>query len=86
MNALTAAYYPASSRATGVGWASGIGRIGSVVGAVAGGWLVALGLGLPLMFAIIGIPALIACASLLAMNIASHAQQPSAASSPAGAE
>jgi AAHS family 4-hydroxybenzoate transporter-like MFS transporter len=85
VNALTAAYYPTSNRATGVGWASGIGRIGSVVGAVAGGWMVALGLGLPVMFAIIGIPALIACASLFALNRASEAQKRSATSSPAAA-
>jgi MFS transporter, AAHS family, 4-hydroxybenzoate transporter len=83
VNALTAAYYPTSNRATGVGWASGIGRIGSVVGAVAGGWMVALGMGLPVMFAIIGIPALIASASLFAFNRASEAQKPSAPSSPA---
>jgi len=86
VNALTAAYYPTSNRATGVGWASGIGRIGSVVGAVAGGWMLTLGFGLPVMFAVIGIPALIACASLFAMDRGStHAEKPSAASSPAAA-
>src|SRR5882672_9906062 len=68
VNALAAAYYPTANRATGVSWASGIGRIGSFVGVVAGGWMVALGLGLPVMFAVIGMPALIACAALYAMN------------------
>jgi len=86
VNALTAAYYPTSNRATGVGWASGIGRIGSVVGAVAGGWMLTLGFGLPVMFAVIGIPALIACASLFAMDRGTtHAEKPSAASSTAAA-
>jgi AAHS family 4-hydroxybenzoate transporter-like MFS transporter len=73
-NALTAAYYPTSSRATGVGWASGIGRIGSVVGAVAGGWMLGLGLGLPIVFAVVGVPALIACFGLLAMGKGHRAQ------------
>ncbi len=74
VNALAAAYYPTANRATGVSWASGIGRIGSFVGVVAGGWMVALGMGLPGMFALIGIPALVACAALFAMNKGSGAQ------------
>jgi MFS transporter, AAHS family, 4-hydroxybenzoate transporter len=38
-NALAAAFYPTSVKATGVGWALGIGRIGSIVGPVVGGIL-----------------------------------------------
>jgi AAHS family 4-hydroxybenzoate transporter-like MFS transporter len=38
-NALAAGYYPTSVRATGVGWALGIGRIGSIVGPLVGGVL-----------------------------------------------
>jgi AAHS family 4-hydroxybenzoate transporter-like MFS transporter len=41
MNALAAAYYPTVMRASGVGWALGIGRIGSIVGPVLGGYLLA---------------------------------------------
>lgn len=67
-NALAAGFYPTASRATGVSWASGIGRIGSVLGSMAGGWMLALGLGLPTVFAIVGVPALIAGASLLLMG------------------
>jgi len=77
VNALAAAYYPTANRATGVSWASGIGRIGSFVGVVAGGWMVALGMGLPVMFAAIGIPALVACAALFAMNKVLRARKPS---------
>jgi MFS transporter, AAHS family, 4-hydroxybenzoate transporter len=39
-NALTAAYYPTSVRATGVGWALGIGRIGSIIGPLVAGVLI----------------------------------------------
>jgi AAHS family 4-hydroxybenzoate transporter-like MFS transporter len=38
-NAMAAAFYPTSVRAAGVGWALGIGRIGSIVGPVVGGML-----------------------------------------------
>jgi AAHS family 4-hydroxybenzoate transporter-like MFS transporter len=40
-NALAAGFYPTSVRATGVGWALGIGRIGSIVGPLVGGVLLA---------------------------------------------
>ena len=42
-HALTAAFYPTAIRSTGVGWALGIGRIGSIVGPVLGGLLLARG-------------------------------------------
>jgi AAHS family 4-hydroxybenzoate transporter-like MFS transporter len=71
VNALAAAYYPTANRATGVSWASGIGRIGSFVGVAAGGWMVSLGMSFPVMFALIGVPALVACAALFAMNAVS---------------
>jgi MFS transporter, AAHS family, 4-hydroxybenzoate transporter len=41
--ALCASFYETSLRVTGVGWAIGIGRIGSIVGPVLGGMLIAAG-------------------------------------------
>jgi MFS transporter, AAHS family, 4-hydroxybenzoate transporter len=41
-NALAAGFYPTSIRATGVGWALGIGRVGSIVGPLVGGALLAM--------------------------------------------
>src|SRR5258705_6663289 len=38
-NALAATFFPTSVRATGVGWALGIGRVGSIVGPLVGGAL-----------------------------------------------
>jgi AAHS family 4-hydroxybenzoate transporter-like MFS transporter len=38
-NALTAEFYPTPMRSTGVGWALGIGRIGSIIGPLLGGIL-----------------------------------------------
>ncbi len=41
-NALAAAFYPTSIRSTGVGWALGIGRVGSIVGPLVGGMLLTM--------------------------------------------
>jgi AAHS family 4-hydroxybenzoate transporter-like MFS transporter len=41
-NALAAGFYPTSVRATGVGWALGVGRVGSIVGPLIGGVLLSL--------------------------------------------
>jgi MFS transporter, AAHS family, 4-hydroxybenzoate transporter len=41
-NALAAAFYPTSVRSTGVGWALGIGRVGSIVGPLVGGVLLTM--------------------------------------------
>jgi MFS transporter, AAHS family, 4-hydroxybenzoate transporter len=38
MNALAAAFYPVCAKATGVGWANAIGRIGAIGGAMIGGY------------------------------------------------
>jgi MFS transporter, AAHS family, 4-hydroxybenzoate transporter len=41
-NALAAGFYPTSVRSTGVGWALGIGRVGSIVGPLVGGVLLTM--------------------------------------------
>jgi len=51
-----------------VSWASGIGRIGSVLGSMAGGWMLALGWSLPVVFAVVGVPALVAALSITLMG------------------
>ena len=43
LNSLAASFYPTSIRSTGVGWALGIGRIGSVTGPMLGGVLLKIG-------------------------------------------
>ena len=68
INALAAAYYPTTSRATGVSWAVGIGRLGSVLGSMLGGVLLSPRRQLSTAFAIVAVPALVAGASMLAMG------------------
>ncbi|SIT37380.1 Gallate transporter [Paraburkholderia piptadeniae] len=67
-NALSAVFYPTDCRATGVSWANGIGRSGSVVGSLAGGAMLAAGLPLPAMFMLIAIPAVVAAASIFVLG------------------
>lgn len=56
---LAASVYPARMRATGVGWAIGIGRAGAVIGPMMGGYLMAAKASLPLLFASYCIPLLL---------------------------
>ncbi len=44
-----------------------MGRIGSVLGSMAGGWMMAAGLGMPTLFLIVGIPCLIAGITMFTM-------------------
>jgi MFS transporter, AAHS family, 4-hydroxybenzoate transporter len=62
-NALTATFYPTAIRSTGVGWALGIGRIGSIVGPLIGGIMLARNMETQPLFAVAAIPALIAAAA-----------------------
>jgi MFS transporter, AAHS family, 4-hydroxybenzoate transporter len=55
-NALAATYYPTPIRSTGVGWALGIGRIGSIVGAPIVGVLLSYHIADELLFLVAAIP------------------------------
>lgn len=43
LDALAASFYPTTVRSTGVGWALGVGRVGSIVGPAIGGMLLTIG-------------------------------------------
>lgn len=64
MNALAASFYPTSVRATGVGWALGVGRIGSVIGPVIGGVVLSLGWTHPTLFLAAAVPALVSAVAV----------------------
>jgi AAHS family 4-hydroxybenzoate transporter-like MFS transporter len=68
MNAVTASFYPAHIRSTGVGLALGVGRIGSIVGPLVGGLLLGAGwTGTSLvMFAVV--PTLLAAVALFGLR------------------
>ena len=65
LNVLAATYYPTSVRSTGVGWSLGIGRIGSIVGPLIGGAMLALQWTPQQIFQAGAIPALIAAATVI---------------------
>jgi AAHS family 4-hydroxybenzoate transporter-like MFS transporter len=66
-NALAATFYPTSIRATGVGWALGIGRVGSIVGPLVGGALLTMKWSSAAVFAAAAAVAL--CAALAAFSL-----------------
>jgi MFS transporter, AAHS family, 4-hydroxybenzoate transporter len=66
-NALAAGFYPTSVRATGVGWALGVGRVGSIVGPLVGGVLLSLKWSTGEVFVAAAMAAL--CAALAAFSL-----------------
>lgn len=56
---IAAGAYPGALRATGVGWAIGIGRGGAVIGPLLGGYLMAANAPLPFLFAAYCVPLLL---------------------------
>ena len=60
MYSLAARLYPTEIRATGVGGAVGVGRIGAIVGPLLGGILIGAGLSMTINFMIFAIPTIIA--------------------------
>jgi AAHS family 4-hydroxybenzoate transporter-like MFS transporter len=67
-NALAASLYPTGSRASGVAWALGVGRFGSVLGSTLGGVLIARSSDLTQAFRMVAIPAFAAAVIMVVMN------------------
>jgi len=68
-NALAAECYPTAIRSTGVGWALGVGRIGSITGPVVGGLLLSFGWGMRRVFWAAAVPALIAATATILVTL-----------------
>lgn len=62
--AYVAQYYPHRIRSTGIGWASGVGRSGAILGPILGGTLLGMNLPLELNFYVFAIPGAIACIAI----------------------
>ncbi|MFH7764984.1 MFS transporter [Acinetobacter sp. BSP-28] len=65
VNAFASGFYPTHCRATGVSWANAVGRSGSVVGSLVGGWLMSLNLSSFEIMSLLAIPAFCAAVSLI---------------------
>lgn len=68
MNALAANFYPTALRSTGVGWALGIGRIGSIIGPVIGGIALSLGWGVQELFTAAAAPTALSALAVILLN------------------
>ena len=66
LNAFAPGQYPTDFRATGVSWMLGIGRFGGIFGSLMGGALLSLELPMNVIFAVLGVPALVAALAILA--------------------
>jgi AAHS family 4-hydroxybenzoate transporter-like MFS transporter len=69
VNVLAAVFYPTYIRATGVGWALGIGRFGSIVGPIVGGMLLQAKWDRQSLFMAAAVPAFVAAASALILSL-----------------
>jgi AAHS family benzoate transporter-like MFS transporter len=72
--AYVAQYYPLHIRSTGIGWASGVGRSGAILGPILGGTLLSMELPLAFNFYFFAVPGVIACIAIsMAGRNSSHA-------------
>jgi MFS transporter, AAHS family, 4-hydroxybenzoate transporter len=69
ISAIAASMYPTSARATGVGWAYGVGRVGSIFGPVISGALLAAGFGATSIVGLALVPGTIAVLGIAALGI-----------------
>jgi AAHS family 4-hydroxybenzoate transporter-like MFS transporter len=68
-NAATALVYPSKMRSTGIGWALGVGRIGSFVGPAIGGLLIGLKWSIPMLFIAAAFPAILAAIMAFSLSV-----------------
>ncbi len=76
INALAVIFYPTQVRSTGVGWALGIGRFGSILGPVLAGGLLSWGWTTASLLQLAALPMLLAALMIYVMGLyySSHAQ------------
>ena len=73
--AAAAQFYGLSIRSTGLGWASGIGRNGAIVGPLLGGALMAINLPLQLNFIAFAVPGAIAALAMAVFTLSGQRRQ-----------
>lgn len=66
---LSTSFYPTATRATGVAWTLGMGRVGSIVGSMIGGVMLAAQWAPTIMFAVVSVPIAIAAVSVYGLAV-----------------
>ncbi|HEX5280710.1 MAG TPA: MFS transporter [Micropepsaceae bacterium] len=69
LNGIVGSFYPTIIRGNGVGFATGMGRISSIIGPVIVGWLMAANTPLQVTLAAIGAPELVVAAAAIGLHI-----------------
>jgi AAHS family 4-hydroxybenzoate transporter-like MFS transporter len=64
-NALAAAFYPTACRTTGVSWALGVGRAGSIAGSLIGGVMLTQGFALATVYSLVAVPVFVAAICIM---------------------
>jgi MFS family permease len=85
VNVVLAGFYPDALRATGIGWAKSVGRLGTVIAPILIGLALSAGIAGPLIMSLFAIPALLAALALVAIGLTGTWRQRSAASAVAAA-
>jgi len=67
-NALAVTFYPTAIRSSGIGWALGTGRVGSIIGPLAAGLFIALGWSNITLFSAAAMPLLLGAGAAFAMG------------------
>jgi AAHS family benzoate transporter-like MFS transporter len=75
VHALVMGTYGVETRATGLGWALGIGRLGGLLGPLVGGYLLALHLPFPVYFIVFAVPAVLCSLTVLALRALQQRQE-----------
>ncbi|MEK6350201.1 MAG: MFS transporter [Burkholderia sp.] len=78
VNALAGQFYPTALRSTGIGWSLGIGRIGSVLGPLVGGQLIALNWSNASLFHAAALPVLASALFVLGLGAVTRGRGPQA--------
>jgi AAHS family 4-hydroxybenzoate transporter-like MFS transporter len=82
ISALAVLLYPDQVRAAGLGWAYGVGRVGSIIGPVVSGVMVGAGLGATSIIGLAAVPAAVAGAGVIALGTLHRRRRPHAVTLP----
>ena len=69
VNVVLSGFYPGALRATGIGWAKSVGRLGTVIAPILIGWALAAGVPGPSVMSLFAIPAIVAALTLVAISV-----------------